>query len=158
MIDRWQTASQAFFIFFWWKNSTVCSRTEHFQQFKTPQLPFYFPMAPQNHVYTWCFSTVCRITQGSVRRCRSLTPSLSRKHQALSSAHFSNKNNNGKVYLRGFNRHSIQIIRLVHTPEQNLKHAHFRNGFRAEQISGDNWSQSIYALFCILAIHSQNKK
>lgn len=60
--------------FFWWKNSEVCSCTEHFQQFKTPQLPFYFPMAPQNHVYTWCFSTVCRITQGSVRRCRSLTP------------------------------------------------------------------------------------
>lgn len=130
---------------------------ELFSRLKWHSCPFISPWLHRITCAPDVFD-VCRITQGSVRRCRSLTPSLSRKRQALSSADFSNKNNKSELCLQGYNQHSIQLIRLVHTAEQNLKHVHFRNGPRPEQINGDIWSQGIHLLFWILDIKQKKKK
>lgn len=131
----------------------LCS--ELFSSLKWHSCPFISPWLHRLTCTPDVFD-VRRITQGSLRRCRSLTPSLSRKRQALSSADFSNKNNNGELYLQGYNQHSIQIICLVHAAEQNLKHGHFCNGPQSKSMETSDLRAFTYC-FAFWTLNNKKK-
>lgn len=137
-------------------HTKIVFRTEHFQQFKSPQRNI-FPRGSAYHVYTWCFSTVWNITKSSVRRCRSLTPHCQRNIRHYPLQTFQIKTITSSFSCRVTTSIPSKLF-VWYTLQSKCQAVHFCNGFRAEQISRDIWFQSIHLLFCILAVHSENKK
>ncbi len=143
MIDRLIDCESSFFL----DGKILYSAPSIFSILKRHSCPFISPQLCTSRVRLMFFPLCVEHIPKLRKEVQVADPSLSRKHQALSSAAFSNKNNNGKLYFWGYNRHSIQIIRLLLTPEQNLTHVNLFNGFNKSRANQRRHSISEHPFF-----------